>query len=105
MDKLHSLMNSEGKDMAVNQLEQSVFTNEYKGIQVRGPDRRRNNERRSDPREEKGAKSFWLRLISIFKPRSGVDRRKNDRRQTIAASSKAEYSAELTAEEISHLLR
>lgn len=85
-------------------MEQSVFNNNYKDMQVRGPDRRRKDERRTDPREQAANKNVWLWFKSLFKPRAGVDRRKNERRQTIAGSTQSKHSSELTSEELDQLL-
>ena len=87
-----------------DEMEKAVFENHYKMI-VRGSDRRKKNERRTDPREALAKKSFFGWLRSIFKPRVGVDRRKGDeRRQTGAVRLDSNLSAELTQEEIKRLL-
>jgi len=87
-----------------DEMKKSVFENHYNMV-VRGPDRRKKNERRIDPREASGKKSFFGWLRSIFKPRVGVDRRKGDeRRKTGAVRLDHEISAELTPEEIKKLL-
>lgn len=105
MDLQSTRSKLEEKDMSSVQMEQSVFNNEYKSMRVRGPDRRRKNERRTDPREQAAPKSVWLWFKSLFKPRAGVDRRKAERRQeTIASSTKAQHSSELTPEELKQLL-
>lgn len=65
----------------------------------RGPDRRKNPERRYDPREI-GGLSLKARIKALFKPRVGVDRRKGDRRRDRDEA----LSAELTPEELKQLL-
>lgn len=90
--------------MTSENMEQRVFNNDYQRIQVRGADRRKADERRSDPRIQGKLQrvSFWLR--SLVKPRTGIDRRKSERRETVAASIKSEHSSELTPEELKQLL-
>lgn len=95
----------EEKEMSSAQMEQSVFNNKFKTMQVRGPDRRRKDERRTDPREQATPRSVWLWFKALFKPRAGVDRRKAERRQeTVAGSIKTQHSSELTPEELKQLL-
>lgn len=72
-----------------------------KGFIPRGPDRRRNMERRDDPREE-GGLSLGAWIKALFRPRVGVDRRKgSDRRRD---KDQPSASAELTPEELKNLL-
>ena len=92
------------KNMSANYVEESIFNNEYKNMKLRGPDRRKKDERRLDPREQTPKKTVFLWLKSLFKPRAEVDRRKGERRHTIAGSSQSQHASELTAEELKQLL-
>lgn len=71
-----------------------------------GGGRRCHRERRSDRRVpgQGGRKTLWTWLRSLFRPRLGVDRRKNIDRRSNVDRRKQGVSVRLTAEELRDLL-
>ncbi len=98
---LEENLNTKQKNMDEVDVEVKETATSKSAYVSRGPDRRRNSERRDDPREA-GGMSLTAWLKSLLKPRVGVDRRKGlDRRRD---KDQPSPSAELTPEELKNLL-